>query len=145
MKRTLLALVLSLSLVSAARPAPSDGEVEARKRALELAGAFSNDGFKIRDGNWCGSLKAGTGKVIQVNLYAGNQYWFSAAATDGAKKLKVTVFEEAGAPQESLQYPDELASTAAAGFSPTASGVYYVKVEELEGEAASFCLLCSYK
>jgi hypothetical protein len=143
MKRTLLALILAFSLVPAARPAPSDDEVEARKRALELAGAFSNEGFKIRDGNWCGSLKSGAGKVVQVNLYAGNQYWFSAAATDGAKKLQVSVFDEAGAPQTSEQYQE--AATAAAGFSPGASGVYYVKVEEMEGEAASFCLLCSYK
>src|SRR3954468_8755978 len=131
MKRTLLALILAFSLVPAARPAPSDDEVEARKRALELAGAFSNEGFKIRDGNWCGSLKSGAGKVVQVNLYAGNQYWFSAAATDGAKKLQVSVFDEAGAPQTSEPYQD--AATAAAGFSPVASGVYYVKVEELEG------------
>jgi hypothetical protein len=143
MKRTLLVLTLSLGLLHSARPEPSNEEVEARKRALELAGAFSNEGFKIRDGNWCGSLKAGEGKLIQVNLYAGNQYWFSAAATDGAKKLQVTVYDETGAPQTSEPYQE--AATAAAGFSPVASGVYYVKVQELEGAAASFCLLCSYK
>jgi hypothetical protein len=143
MKRTLLALALSLSLLPAARSAPSNDEVEARKRALELAGAFSNEGFKIRDGNWCGGLKAGAGKVIQVNLYAGNQYWFSAAATDGAKQLRVTVFDEAGAPQTSEQYQE--GGTAAAGYSPVASGIYYIKVEELEGDPASFCLLCSFK
>jgi hypothetical protein len=143
MKRTLFALFLALSLVPAARPAPSNDEVEARKRALELAGAFTNEGFKIRDGNWCGAIKSGAGKLIQVNLYAGNQYWFSAAATDGAKKLQVTVYDEAGAPQTSEPYQE--GGTAAAGFAPTASGAYYVKVEELEGEAASFCLLCSYK
>ena len=143
MKRTLFALTLSLGLLHSARPEPSNEEVEARKRALELAGAFSNEGFKIRDGNWCGSLKPGAGKVIQVNLYAGNQYWFSAAATDGAKKLQVSLYDEAGVPQTSEPYQE--AATAAAGYSPVASGVYYVKVEELEGEASSFCLLCSYK
>jgi len=143
MKRTILALTLSLGVLHSARPEPSNEEVEARKRALELAGAFSNEGFKIRDGNWCGSLKSGTGKVIQVNLYAGNQYWFSAAATDGAKKLEVTVYDEVGAPQTSEPYQE--GTTAAAGFSPVASGAYYVKVQELEGEAVSFCLLCSYK
>src|ERR1700709_1431251 len=136
MKRILLALVLALSFAPAVRPAPTDGEVEARQHALELAGAFSNDGFKIRDGNWCGSFKPGDSKVIQVNLYAGNQYWFSAAATDAAKKKQGTVFDYTGLPQTSEQYQE--GATAAAGYSPTASGVYYVKVEELEGGDASF-------
>jgi hypothetical protein len=36
-------------------------------------------------------------------------------------------------------------STAAAGFSPEASGPYFIKIEALEGEPASFCLLYSYK
>ena len=143
MKRTLLALTLSLGVLHSARPEPSNDEVEARKRALELAGAFSNEGFKIRDGNWCGSLKSGEGKLIQVNLYAGNQYWFSVAATDAAKKLQVTVYDETGVPQQSEPYQEGF--TAAAGFSPTASGAYFIKVEELEGEAASYCLLYSYK
>ena len=143
MKRPLLVLALTLAFVPAARPAPSNDEVEARKRALELAGAFSNDGFKIRDGNWAGAIKPGEGKLIQVNLYAGNQYWFSVAATDPAKKMQVTVYDEAGAPQQSEPYQD--GGTAAAGFAPTASGSYFVKVEELAGEAAAYCLLYSYK
>ena len=66
--------------------------------ALELAGAFSNDGFKIRDGHWAGTLAPGESKIIAVNLYAGNEYWFSAGATEKAKKLAVDVFDETGAP-----------------------------------------------
>ena len=38
-------------------PAESEGQVEAREVALELAGSFSNDGYKIRDGHWSGRLQ----------------------------------------------------------------------------------------
>ena len=31
--------------------AQTDAEVSARKDALDIAGAFANDGFKIRDGH----------------------------------------------------------------------------------------------
>jgi hypothetical protein len=141
--RILLTLAISLFLVSAASPAPSDEEVEARNRALTLAGAFSNDGFKIRDGHWVGTIKIGESKLIQVNLYAGNEYWFSVAATDQAKRLVVTVFDEAGQPMKSEPYQEGY--TAAAGFSPDASGPYYIKVAQLEGDPAAFCLLYSYK
>ena len=37
--------------------AETDAEVAARKTALDLAGAFANDGFKTRDGHWCGTVK----------------------------------------------------------------------------------------
>ena len=121
-----------------------DDEVEAHKIALDLAGAFSNDGFKLRDGNWSGPIKPKESQFIQVNLYAGNQYWFCAGATDKAKKMQVTVFDEAGQqvqPQESYQD----GTKAGAGYSPTASGAYIIRVQETEGAPASFCLLYSYK
>ena len=140
--RTLFPLLLAMAALPL-QAAPSDEEVEARKRALLLAGAFSNDGFKIRDGNWVGDIKLGQARIIQVNLYAGNEYWFSAAATDPAKKLTVSVYDEKGAPLPFEPYQE--AATAAAGFSPKASGTYFVKVEEVEGEPAAFCLLYSYK
>lgn len=145
MKRSLLSLGLAaaLALPLARAAEESDKEISARKAALDLAGAFANDGFKLRDGHWTGSFAAAKASVIQVNLFAGNQYWFSLGATDSAKKLSVTVFDETGKP---LAYePYQEGATAAAGFSPTVSGPYLIKVEELEGEPASFCLLYSYK
>lgn len=33
---------------------PTESDLSARSKALELAGAFSNDGYKIRDGYWPG-------------------------------------------------------------------------------------------
>ena len=125
------------------RAAESDAETAARKTALDLAGAFSNDGFKLRDGHWAGPLQPGKGQIIQVSLYAGNEYWFSVGATPEAKKVAVTIYDETGKPLPFEPFSDE--SKAAAGFSPDASGPYYLKVEELEGEPATFCLIYSYK
>ena len=145
MKRTFFTLLLTTALAigPAFAAAESDDEVNARKTALDLAGAFSNDGFKLRDGHWMGSFAPGKTSVIQVNLFAGNEYWFSLGATDPAKKVAVTIFDEAGKPVAYEPYQD--GASAAAGFSPAISGPYLVKVEVLDGAAAAFCLRYSYK
>ena len=145
MTRPLVTLLLTtaLALASAFATEESDDEVNARKVALDLAGAFSNDGFKLRDGHWMGSFAPGKSAVIQVNLFAGNEYWFSLGATDKAKKVAVTLFDETGKP---LGYePFQDGASAAAGFLPAISGPYLVKVEVLDGALAAFCLLYSYK
>lgn len=143
MKRFFLPCAAALLAALPLHAAPSDDEVAARRLAAEVAGAFTNEGFKLRDGTWFGVLEVGKPKVIQVNLYAGNEYWFTLASVAAAKKLQVTVYDEAGKAVEVEPFQDE--SVAAAGFSPETSGAYYVKVEELEGTKAAFCLIYSYK
>lgn len=143
MKRLALLIIL-ISLGSRAIVlAESDTEVKARKTALDLAGAFTNDGFKIRDGHWSGSVKQQEPALIAVNLYAGNQYWFAAAADAEGKKVAVKIYDEIGNPVTVENYED--GETAAAGFSPESSGQYYVSVSLLKGEPGSVCLVCSYK
>ena len=111
--------------------------------ALDLAGAFTNDGFKMRDGHWCGTIQPHEPALIAVNLYAGNQYWFSVGAIDPAKKIAVNVYDENGKLITTENYNG--GEKAAAGFSPTSSGQYFVSVNLLEGAASSFCLVYSYK
>jgi len=123
--------------------AETDKEVEARKAALDLAGAFSNDGFKIRDGHWSGMIRPKEHTLIAVNLYAGNHYWFSVGATEKAKKLGVSVYDEGG--QQVVTESYSAGDKAAAGFSPTNSGQYYVSVGLIEGEESGVCFLYSYK
>ena len=144
MNRSLLIplLVLVLAVGSAAR-AETDAEVQARKDALDVAAAFSNDGFKIRDGHWCGVVKPHDHSLVAVNLYAGNQYWFSAGATEPAKKIAVSVYDETGRQVTTESYDN--GERAAAGFAPSNSGQYFVSVDLLEGEQSSFCLVYSYK
>jgi hypothetical protein len=146
MSGRLLSTFIALALLLGAVPAPglaTDEEVAARQVALEVAGAFQNDGFKLRDGFWSGRLGKGATKVIQVNLFAGNEYWFVLGAVAPAKKVQVTVFDETGQLVETEPYAGDTSS--AAGFSPGVSGPYYIKVELLEGDPAAFCMLYTYK
>lgn len=146
MKRlqTLFACTLATILSAATVAAATDAEVTARRVALDLAGAFSNDGFKVRDGFWAGALKNGDRAVVAVNLYAGNQYWFSVGSDEDAAKMVVGVHDENGKPIEiEHRYDDE--DKAAAGFSPTVSGQYFVSVAPTEGEQGTYCLVYSYK
>jgi hypothetical protein len=123
--------------------ADTDAEVNARKNALDVAGAFTNDGFKLRDGHWCGTLKAQDHALIAVNLYAGNQYWFAVGAADPGKKIAVNIYDETGRLLTTEHY--EGGDRAAAGFSPNDSGQYFVSVDLVDGGSSSFCLIYSYK
>ena len=140
--RLFLAMMFVLAGVATSL-ADTDAEVNARKNALDVAGAFTNDGFKLRDGHWCGILKAQDHALIAVNLYAGNQYWFAVGATDPAKKIAVNLYEETGKLLKTEHYQG--GDRAAAGFSPTDSGQYFVSIDLVEGESSSFCLIYSYK
>jgi hypothetical protein len=143
MKRLLSLPILAIAFLSGLNATETDQEVEARKAALDLAGAFSNDGFKMRDGHWCGTIKPHERTLIAVNLYAGNQYWFTAGATAPAKKVAVDVYDETGKPVLTEAYYS--GEKAAAGFSPTNSGQYYVSVGLTEGAESSVCFVYSYK
>jgi hypothetical protein len=123
--------------------AETDEEVEAHKLVLDLTGAFSNDGFKLRDGYWTGTIKPRDHVLIAVNLFAGNQYWFSTAANSKAKKVSVNVYDENGKPVVTETYNS--GDKASAGFSPTNSGQYFISLGLVEGEPTTFCLVYSYK
>ena len=144
MKKTiaiLLGLILGASCPSLR--AENDEEVEAHKLVLDLTGAFSNEGFKLRDGHWAGKIKPSEHALIAVNLYAGNQYWFSTAANAKAKKISLELYDEGGKPLVTESYNE--GEKASAGYSPTISGQYFVSVSLLEGEPTTFCLVYSYK
>lgn len=134
---------VAVGVLSGMAAAQTDREVQAHKMVLDLAGAFSNEGFKMRDGHWTGALKEKENALVAVNLYAGNQYWFSVGAVEPAKKIEVAVYDETGKRVTTENYTD--GDKAAAGFSPTNSGQYYVSVGLLEGGESTFCLVYSYK
>ncbi len=121
----------------------TDLEVDARKVALDLAGAFSNDGFKIRDGHWTGMLKPDERALIAVNLYAGNQYWFTVGASDPKARLGIEVYDEKGQKVTTQDYKSD--ERTAAGFSPTNSGQYFVSVTLIKGAPSGVSLVYAYK
>jgi hypothetical protein len=143
MRRCLTILCAMVVSAGGSLRADTDREVQAHKAVLDLAGAFANDGFKMRDGHWTGLVKPKENALIAVNLYAGNQYWFSVGAIEPAKKIEVAVYDETGRRITTETFND--GDRAAAGFTPTSSGQYYVSVGLLEGDESNFCLVYSYK
>jgi len=144
MKRCLRFFFLIFALsASVVLRADTDSEVSARKDALELAGAFGNDGFKIRDGHSSGTLKPHDHALIAVNLYAGNQYWFSVGTAEPLKKVGVSVYDETGKRMSTENFSE--GDKAAAGFEPESSGQYFVSVDSVGDQEGSFCLVYSYK
>ena len=154
--------------VLAAAPAmageSTDAAIAAHRAALDLSGAFTNDGFKLRDGDYEGTLETGKSAVIQVNLYAGNQYWFAVSTADAASKLSLAIYDETGKLLKTEPFatqadaskpagtdadavdPDAIATNrAAAGFAPEMSGPYYVRIINPSKAPATFSLIYSYK
>jgi hypothetical protein len=143
-KRALVLAAMAFFAITGFAWAETDDEVEAHRQVLDLTGAFTNDGFKLRDGHWAGQIKPAERALIAVNLYSGNQYWFSAAGANAkAKKITVDVYDEGGKPMTTENYND--GERASAGFSPTTSGQYFVAVNLVEGEPSTVCLVYSYK
>lgn len=138
-----LVILLATAAILAAQEPPAEPAASPRSRALELAGAFANDGYKIRDGFWTGTLEPGKPKVLQVNLFSGNEYWFSAATLSPKAKLTVGIYDESGRPVEGELFQD--GSVAAAGLAADASGKYFIRVALAGEEKADFCLVYSYK
>jgi hypothetical protein len=143
MRRICLTVCCVVLGLSGSVRAETDREVQAHKLVLDLAGAFSNEGFKMRDGHWTGPVKQNENALVAVNLYAGNQYWFSVGAVEPAKKIQVALYDETGQRVTTEMYND--GDKAAAGFTPTSSGQYYVSVGLVEGDESTYCLVYSYK
>ena len=139
---TMICAVQAQDTVEAPADAP-ETDFSARSRALDLAGAFSNDGYKIRDGYWAGDLEPDRPKFLEVNLFAGNEYWFSGAVTPPGRKIGVQIYDAKGKPVVMQTYED--GAVAAAGFVTDVSGQYFVGLRLLAGEKSQFCLLYSYK
>ena len=139
----LIASFLVFATVLDASPASGDAAVTCRRAALELAGAWANDGFRLREHAWTGTLPAGKPALARVNLLAGNRYWFTAATNAASTALAVEIFTDRGIPVTVEMHRD--GPLAAAGFAPAESGTYIVAISESRGTPVPFCLVQSYK
>jgi hypothetical protein len=129
-----------------AAPAPPAADSRApvlRARVLDLAGAMGNDGFKLRDGTWCGQSSSGKPAHLAVHLFAGNQYWFCAAFSEDAREPAVVLRDTQGNPVAGQPY--SASGLAAAGVTVAVTGRYVVSVESAGGKPAEFCLAYLFK
>ena len=139
----ILSSLLALATALNASPASGDAVITCRRAALELAGAWTNDGFRLRERPWAGTLPAGKPALARVNLIAGNRYWFTAATNAASTSLLLNIYTERGTPVATETHHD--GPLTAAGFTPTASGSYFISISESHGTAVPFCLVYSYK
>jgi hypothetical protein len=142
-RTSLIASLLAAAVATAAVPASSDAAVTCRRAALDLAGAWANDGFRLRENVWTGTLPASRPALARVDLLAGNRYWFTAATNAASTTLAVQIYTADGAPVTAETYQE--GPLAAAGFAPAASGIYIVAISESRGTPVPFCLVHSYK
>jgi hypothetical protein len=138
-----LASLLALATALNAGPVSSDAVVTCRRAALELAGAWTNDGFRLRERSWTGTLPSDKPALARVNLLAGNRYWFTVATNAASTTLSLTIYDARGVPVTSDNYQD--GPLAAAGFAPATSGSYLIGISESTGTSVPFCLIYSYK
>jgi hypothetical protein len=138
----LTALLATAAALNTGKPA-DDAAITCRRAAFDLAGAWTNDGFRLRAHQWAGTLPAGKPALARVNLLAGNRYWFSAATNAASTTLAVQIYTGRGIPVTGDTHRD--GPLAAAGFAPPASGTYIIGISESGGTPVPFCLVYSYK
>jgi hypothetical protein len=148
-----LSLLASISMACASEkteglpnPSPLDwnsSDQSPRRLALEMAAGNAGEGYQIHDGFWSGTLTKNVPTHIEVYLFAGNHYRFSAANVDFYSQLRLKIFDSWGYPAGSEYSGDS--SCSAAGISVIRSGRYFIRLVMTEGDNADTCMVYSYK
>jgi hypothetical protein len=148
-----LALPAALLLVGATPLAANDSKPSpvnwnetpqcSRSRALENIRPFRGEGYQLRDGYWTGVLKRSQPVILDLHLFSGNNYWFSAANCDASTRLKLSLFDAKGQPAGSVPLAEPSRATAA--ISVARSGRYFLRLEMTEGDKAETSMVYSYK
>ena len=114
-----------------------------RSLALELAAGNVGEGYQVHDGFWSGTLTKAEPILLEVYLFAGNDYRFSAANLDTFSQLTLSIFDTWGYPAGQKYSGDSSCSTA--GISVIRSGRYFIQLVMTEGDKADTCMVYSYK
>jgi hypothetical protein len=115
----------------------SDNVAVAKENGRRLAQAITHDGFRVRESDWVVSLKPQEPHLLRVTLFAGNQYWFIAAASPPALVLQITLYDSTGKPIKGDRLKEEPAvsgARTAVGLTAPHSGNYFVKLELLKSQ-----------
>ncbi len=114
--------------------------VDSKRHALDLLGGLVNHGFRVRDEVWEISLKPKKMELLELTLFAGNQYWFAVSASSPAQRLKLALYDDQGNPVTLDLWKDDHVmpgARTAVGLLVARSGNYYVGVELLDEEGSA--------
>ena len=142
-RAALMPTMVASAAMAFATPASDDAAVTCRRAALELAGAWTNDGFRLRERTWTGVLPEGKPALARVTLVAGNRYWLSVATNAASTNISIAIYAESGIRVDARNYLE--GPLAASGFSPRVSGSYLIALSEASGTPVPFCLVYSFK
>jgi hypothetical protein len=148
MKLLSVALFLAVSCAWAQMPpattsAEKSETPDLRPRIYDLAGALGNEGFKVRDGAWSGSLQGAKSRRLTVNLFAGNQYWFCGATSASGETPSLVLRDPSGQPAEIVRFEKD--GIVAAGVTAAATGRYVLEIKGSSPGTREFCLLYLFK
>jgi hypothetical protein len=117
---------------------------EARVNAIEMAHAFTDESFIVRDGFWRTRLAPNEEVVCALQLFAGVDYWICLGSGTPEAQLQMGLFTSAPRPVAVLERVQE-PSRAAIKVRPRTSGLFYLKVRNNHGQAARVCVTYCYK
>lgn len=99
---------------------------EARSVALEAAAPYVERGFEMREDHWGGTLRSGESKVVQHQLFRGNEYWFWAGTSVVESDAEVLIFDSAGSSVALETFSAD--GKAGARVLPAKTGSYLIQV-----------------
>jgi len=148
MKILVAVLLSSVATVSAETPAKTASAEEnaasgLRPRIYDLAGVLCNEGFKVRDGSWMGSLKGDKPRRLAVNLFAGNEYWFVGATSEPGEIPAISLRDPSGRLVEAVRFDKD--GVAAVGVTAAVTGRYIIEFKGSASSSREFCLIYLFK
>ncbi|MEI8292505.1 MAG: hypothetical protein WCG66_00795 [bacterium] len=114
-----------------------------RSLAMELAAGNVGEGYQVHDGFWSCTLSKSVPVLVEVFLFAGNDYRFSVASLEPFSQLSLSIFDATGCPVGMEYSGDSFCSTA--GLSVIKTGRYFVRLVMTGSDTADTCMVYCYK
>jgi hypothetical protein len=108
-----------------------DAAIEAALPKLDL----EKDPYVLREAWWHGELKDGETKLIQHQLFKRNDYWFWMGASNPDAKVNLHIYDAGGNLVEVESFAR--GHVAGARVTPTASGIFYIRIAVETGSVDS--------
>ena len=119
---------------------------EAHSMVMEVAGPYVTDQqFTLRQDYWNGEIASGKQKLIQHQLFRGNEYWFWVGTSLENCKLKIEIYDNKGNSVTAERTEGDF--TAGARVTPASTGSFYIliKIESEEEEMVDWALVYGYR
>jgi len=129
--RVLAAVALAGVLGGVAYATMHDGRQYAIEAAIEKLELKDNP-FVLRESWWDGVLEPGQQRIIQQQLFRGNEYWFWAGLSQEGAKVALHIYDREGKLVEAESFRAD--NVAGSRVEPPYSGIYYIRMVVLSSD-----------